>query len=168
MSTPARRSLAVAFLLLLVPVLGACGFSYQTDQVYQPAVGVNDRDGAVDVLSAVVVSGVDEEGTLVASLVNESEEDDTLVEVTPADAEAGLTTRVVEPVEIPAGELVNLADLGAVSVTGSDIFPGEFARLLLRFESGQETELNIPVVAQSDVYSEVSPADPSPAASPTP
>jgi len=70
MLTPVRRRLAALALVLLVPSLGACGFGYQTDKVYQPAVGVNNRSGAVAVLGAVVVSGSDGSGTFVTSLVN--------------------------------------------------------------------------------------------------
>ena len=73
MLTPVRRRLAALALVLLVPGLGAC--QYQTDQVYQPGVGVNNRDGTVDVLGAVVVSSTDGKGTFVASLVNQDLEE---------------------------------------------------------------------------------------------
>jgi len=172
MSTPVRRLrhvVAVASLALLLPALAACGFNYQTDQVYQPSVGVNNRQGTVDVLGAVVVSGVEDQGTFVASLANKDEsESNTLTSVSPADESSGLTTNLAAPVEIGPGALVNLADTGAVSVSGTPVVPGSFARLTLKFESGQETEVNVPVVAQEDPYSDIEPADPSPSASPTP
>ena len=129
-------------MVLLVPTLGACGFDYQTDQVYQPGVGVNNRDGSVDVLGAVVVSSTDGEGTFVASLVNKSDNDDTLESVTGEDLQA----QVSSPVEVKADTLVNLADTGAVSVTGENVEPGKFVRLTLQFEGGQKTEVNVPVV----------------------
>jgi hypothetical protein len=73
-----RRSLAVAAAVLAAPVLSSCGvnFDAQTDQVYNPAVGVNDRDGSVDVLNALVVSGSAGSGTVVATLVNNDQEKD--------------------------------------------------------------------------------------------
>ena len=161
MLTPVRRRLAAVAMVLLVPSLGAC--QYQTDQVYQPGVGVNNREGKVDVLGAVVVSSTDGQGTFVASLVNQDlEESDTLTGVTGDDLEVQLAA----PVEIGPETLVNLADTGAVSVTGESIEPGAFARLTLEFESGQETEVNVPVVPYEDEYSEIEPAEPS--ASPTP
>jgi len=63
-----RRSIASAAVLLTVPALSACGVSFgaQTDQVYNPSVGVDDRSGAVDVLNALVVSGANGSGTVVA------------------------------------------------------------------------------------------------------
>src|SRR3954454_9114528 len=111
MLTSTRPRLAAVALVLLVPALGACGFGYQTDQVYQPGVGVNNRDGKVDVLGAVVVSSVDGEGTFVASLVNTDQEAcDSVIQVTAEDLDAIISA----PVEVPAGALVNLADTGAV------------------------------------------------------
>jgi len=156
-------------MVLLVPTLGACGFGYQTDQVYQPAVGVNNRDGAVDVLNAVVVtSSTDGDGTFVASLVNKADSDDSLESVDGEDVQV----QVSAPVEVKAGDLVNLADTGAVSVVGDGVQPGDFVRLTLQFESGQSTEVNVPVVPHEEEFSEVKLASPessaSPSASPSP
>ena len=129
MANPARRRprLAAVFLVILVPVLGACGFNYQTDQVYQPSVGVNNREGTVDVLGAVVVSGTDGDGTFVASLVNKDQDKtQTLTAIKGAD---GIEVTLVKPVEVPPGQLVNLAEMGAASVHGHAIQAGGFARL---------------------------------------
>ena len=74
MLTPLRRRVAALAMVLLAPVLGGCGIAgihgndYQTDQVYQPAVGVNNRSGVVDVLGAVIVSGSDGSGTFIAQM----------------------------------------------------------------------------------------------------
>ena len=67
-----RRSLAVAALVLTAPVLSSCGvgFGAQTDQVYNPAAGVDVHSGSVDVLNALIVSGTDGSGTVIATLVN--------------------------------------------------------------------------------------------------
>ena len=67
-----RRSIAAAALLLAVPALSACGVSFgaPTDQVYNPSVGVDDQSGQVDVLNALIVSGSNGSGTVVATLVN--------------------------------------------------------------------------------------------------
>jgi hypothetical protein len=166
MSNPARRRprLAAAFLVILVPALGACGFNYQTDQVYQPSVGVNNRQGVVDVLGAVVVSGTAGSGTFVASLDNKSQtKSETLTGITGAD---GVEVTLVKQVEVPPGQLVNLADMGVASVKGESIQAGGFARLTLQFENGQSAQVNAPIVAPENQYSEIAPAIPS--SSPTP
>ena len=144
-------------MVLLLPALGACGFNYQTDQVYQPGVGVNNRDGSVDVLGAVVVTSSENEGTFVASMVNKDlENDDSLVSITGD----GLEVQLKAPIELPSDTLVNLADSGAVSVVGDTVQAGKFARLTLTFESGQKTEVNAPVVPFSDEYDDVRLASP--------
>ena len=163
MLTSPRRRLAALAVVLLLPTLGACGFGYQTDQVYQPGVGVNDRSETVNVLGAVVVSTSEGRGTFVASIVNRDvEESDSLSGVTGEDVEA----QVSAPVEIAPDSLVNLADTGAVGVTGEGITPGAFTRLTLTFESGQEVELNVPVVPYEDEYRDIKPASSSPSATP--
>ena len=152
-------------MVLLVPTVGACGFGYQTDQIYQPGVGVNNRDGSVDVLGAVVVSSTDGEGTFVASLVNKDlENDDTLTQVTGE----GVDVQLSAPVEIPSENLVNLADTGAVSVSGDTVSPGKWVRLTLTFESGQTSEVNTPVVPDEDEFDDIEPASPSSTPSATP
>lgn len=170
MLRPVRRRLAALAMVLLLPALGACGFGYQTDQVYQPAVGVNDRSGDVNVFGAVVVSGSEGSGTFVASFVNTAT--DQPAKLTSITGEDGLTATIVKPVEVASDTLLNLAPLGAVSVTGEPVSAGAFVRMTLEFDSGQKTELNVPVVDKVGDFSEVSPAitggSPSPSPSPSP
>lgn len=172
MSSPVRRRFAALATVLLVPTLGACGLNsnYQTDEIYQPGVGVNERTGTVDVLGAVVVSTSGGRGTLVAALANNGlTKDDTLSSVTGE----GVEVRVSAPVKVPAEGFVNLADTGAVGVTGDRVRPGGFVRLTLEFDSGQSTEINAPVVPYEDEYADIKPAassgtGSSPSASPSP
>ena len=167
MLRPVRRRVATVAVVLLVPLLGACGFGQQTDQVYQPAVGVNDHKGQVDVLGAAVVSGVNGIGTFVASLDNKNPRKAiTLVSVKGSE---GIEPELVAPVRVEPGTLVNLADVGAVRVTGEGVEAGAFARLTLTFDTGQVSEVNAPIVARVGPYSEVKPAIPlpSPSASPS-
>ncbi len=49
-------ALSVGSLLLAAPLLSSCGFNYATDRPNTVAAGANNRDGAVDVLGAVIVS----------------------------------------------------------------------------------------------------------------
>ena len=60
-------AIAAAVLALAAP-LSSCGFDYATERDYTPGSGANNREGVVDVLSAVVVSGAEGSGTFVASL----------------------------------------------------------------------------------------------------
>ena len=160
MLTPVRRRLAAVAMVLLIPALAAC--TYQTDQVYQPAVGVNNRDGSVDVLGAVVVSSTEGRGTFVASLVNSNrEESDTLTGMTAGEG-TDAQIQLSAPVELKPESLVNLADSGAVSIVGETVAPGKFIRLVLTFQSGQETEVNVPVVDKDEEFSDIEPATPSP------
>jgi copper(I)-binding protein len=164
MLTPVRRRLAGLAMVLLVPTVGACGFGYQTDQVYQPGVGVNDRSGTVDVLGAVVVSSTDGSGTFVSTLVNNSlDEPATLTAVTGED---GVQAEVVKPVEVDPDSLVNLAEMGAVRVTGEPVKAGGFVKLTLQFDNGDKVQINVPVVEKNDEYSGVRPAIPAPSATP--
>jgi copper(I)-binding protein len=164
MLTPVRRRLAALAVVLMVPALGACGFGYQTDQVYQPGVGVNDRSAAVDVLGAVVVSGTDGSGTFVASLVNNDK--DKAISLTSVTGAEGLEVQLVAPVEVEAGALVNLAEMGAIGVSGDSVVAGDFARITLTFDNGDEVEVNAPVVDRNGEFSGVRPAVPSSSATP--
>ena len=167
MLRPVRRRVATVALVLLVPLLAACGFGYQTDQVYQPAVGVNDHQGEVDVLGAVVVSAVDGSGTFVASLDNKNP--DKTINLVAVEGSEGIEPELVAPVEVKAGTLVNLADIGAVRVSGEGVEAGGFARIELTFDTGQTSEVNAPIVPREGAYSGVRPAIPgaSPATSPS-
>jgi hypothetical protein len=143
-----RRSLAltVAALALTAPALTSCGFDYATDRYYTPANGANNRDGAVDVLGAVVVSTEPGSGTFIASLSNNSTtEPATFSELTGTEG-GDVTAAEFEPVEIAPGSLVNLADPPAeIEVTG-DFAAGDFVEVSLGFDNGESTVVEVPVV----------------------
>jgi hypothetical protein len=156
--SPLRRRTAIAA-LLLAPALTACGFSAQTDQVYQPAVGVNDRSGSVDVLNALIVSGEDGSGTFAGTLVNkDTTQDDTLDSVTGP----GITASSVS-IDVPAAGNARLAESGELTLEGSGIKPGSLVELTFSFSSGQTTTMKVPVVEAAGDYQDV----PLPSATPT-
>ena len=62
--------MSAATIVALAAPLSSCGFDYATDRDYTPGSGANNRDGDVDVLSAVVVSAAEGSGTFIASLSN--------------------------------------------------------------------------------------------------
>ncbi|MCW2753596.1 MAG: hypothetical protein JWQ32_1007 [Marmoricola sp.] len=166
MKSPIQRRVAIAA-LLLAPVLGACGFSAQTDQVYQAAAGVNDRSGNVDILNALVVSGTDGVGTLSTTLVdNDQTRSDELTSVTGPGIEA-TTAGIV----VPAGGHADISNPGAdggpqVVLRGAGIKPGQFVTLTFVFASGQSTTLQVQVFAATGDYTGVPLPSPS-TASPT-
>lgn len=153
-----RRGIAAAAVVLAAPVLSAClpgNFDAATDQVYNPATGVNDRSGSVDVLNAMIVSGSDGAGTLVAALVNNDTEDpDRLTSVSGAGEDASVTVEG-GTADIPADGFVQLLDEGPVSVTGGRIQPGRFISLTFAFEQGGSVTLDAPVVARQGAYAQV-------------
>ena len=157
-----RRSIAAA--VLLVPVLASCGFNEPTDRVYTPGVGVNERSGTVDVLHALVVSGADGSGTIVATLSNNDvRESDALTRITGSGEDAALAVTLEGPVEIPAGGSVSLADETEVSVEGQSLTAGTFVELTFSFERGENVVVEVPVVARRGDYAEI----PVPSVAPT-
>ncbi|MGZ4638323.1 MAG: hypothetical protein ACXV2J_04605 [Actinomycetes bacterium] len=160
MKSPIQRRVAVAA-LLLAPLLTACGFSEQTDQVYQPAVGTNDRSGTVDILDAVIVTDTNGSGTFAGTLVNkDTSQDDRLDSVSGPGITSSRAT-----VAVPAGGTALLADTGAVTLQGTDIVPGNLVELTFSFGSGQTTTFKVPVVAATADYADV--PLPTPSSSPS-
>lgn len=148
-----RRSIAAAVVVLAAPVLSSCGvtFGAQTDQVYNPSVGVDDHSGSVDVLNALVVSGTDGSGTVVATLVNNDPQNaDTLRGVSGAGPDANLTIQPGGATAIPADGLLNLARDGRITVRGKRVVPGNFVKITFSFDRGQAVTLDAPVVSSSN------------------
>lgn len=154
-----RRSIAAAAVVLAAPVLSSCAtgnFDAQTDQVYNPAVGVDDRDGSVDVLNALIVSGTDGSGTVVATLVNNDESrPDTLQKVAGSGKDANLQVTVGGPTRLQAGGLLNLAERGGIVVRGDRIVPGMFVEITFSFQRGDSVTLQAPVVADQPPYDKI-------------
>ncbi len=154
-----RRSLAVAALVLAAPALSSCGvgFGAQTDQVYNPSAGVDARSGSVDVLNALIVSGSNGSGTVIATLVNNDQvHPDTLRGVTGAGADSSLKVTPGGATAIPAGGLLNLAKDGSITARGPRVKPGNFVEITFSFDRGQAITLQAPVVdASNPVYKDV-------------
>ncbi|GAB3257772.1 hypothetical protein GCM10027425_19020 [Alteromonas gracilis] len=156
----------VAALALALPLMTGCGFDVATDQVYTPAVGMNDRSGEVDVLNALIVADGEGSGVFVAGLSNNDEDNpDELTGVQVEGAEVGETA----PVEIAQGGYVNLATIDApIVVSGEAVESGRFVRAALQFANAEAITIRIPVVAQSGPYADITVPEASPSASPTP
>lgn len=158
-----RRALTTAALLLAFPLTG-CTF-HDTDFVYTPAQGVNDRDGAVDVLNALIVSGEEGEGRFIVGLANNDlEQGDELTGVTGSGEDSGVQVQVDSgETEIPAGGFLQLADpeSAVVTVTGEDVVPGTFIRLTMEFANAEPVEVHVPVVEPGEDFADVTSSSPS-------
>ncbi len=159
-------------------------FDAQTDQYYTPADGENAREGTVDVLNALIVSEEPGQGRLIAGLSNpgtsgrapvgaesgdsqdsqdtqtEVEGDDELTGVRGVDDFEGVQFSIVEgETAIPAGSMLQLANEGSavVAVSGDPelVAPGKYVRLAFTFESGEEIEVNVPVLAPGVDYADI-------------
>ena len=135
-------------------------FDAQTNQDYNPGQGVNDRDGSVNVLHALIVSSSDGGGRLIAGLVNDDvEQEDALTGVEAAPEEDGKVTVTVGEgsTDIAADGILKLADTDAavVYVEGEEVVPGQFIRVVFSFERADDVTLNVPVVEPGEDYAEV-------------
>jgi copper(I)-binding protein len=157
---PARRRVAAlgCSLALTIPALAACGFNAQTDKVYQPAVGVNQRASEVAVLGGLVVSRTPGSGVFIASLVNKNvDASDTLESI---QADGGVDVAIGGTTKIPANGLVNLADQAqgyGIPVTGKKVsaVDSDFVTFKLTFAKADPVTINVPVIAADGPYADL-------------
>ena len=146
-----RLLVSAASVVALAAPLSSCGFDYATDRVYNVNSAAENRDGVVDVLNAVVVSAAEGSGTFVASFSNN---DDSGEQTFTAVAGQDSTVKAAEfdPITIPAGGLVNLAEPPADIVLTGDFAAGDVVPLSVDFGNGERVELNVPVVSDDTGY----------------
>ena len=162
-----RRSTAKASVVVTAAVLAlglsSCGrgFDSPTDQIYNPPIGVNEQSGTVDVLNAVIVTDSSGSGsgsgsgTLVATLVNNDEEqDDSLTNISGA---AGDQVQVTPPstTTIKAGDVLSLLDTGGAKVTGDAVKPGFMVTLSFTFANSEAVEVDVPVYLNDGPFADV-------------
>jgi hypothetical protein len=165
-SRPARTALA-SVTLAVAAVVGGCatGFDAQTTTVYTAPAGADVRTGDVKGLNMLVVADDEGTGTLVAALVNATDEDDELVSLTVADIDSDDSVTVTgldAPVPLPAGQLVQLADgeMAPVGLEGDPVVAGQVLRINLRFSRAGAVVAEVPVVAREGDYAEVPTPEP--------
>ncbi len=153
----ARRCLdVVCGVAALVGVVG-CGsnFEAQTQQPYQPAVGISNREGTVYALNTLVVTDGEGNGTVVSALINQAATEDRLLSVTATD---GATQLRVLPlpeggIALPPSRLVQLETTGAVRIRSDNLRAGYFVTLTFSFANAAPLELDVPVVEVVDADS---------------
>jgi hypothetical protein len=164
-----RRALTTAAALaLLVTPLAACT-THTTEADYQPAQGVNSRDGDVEVLNALIVSSEDGEGRFVAAMANNAEEPDEVTGMSGAGEETVEVVLEGGDTAIPAGGSLRLAEQGAatIKVSGEDVTPGGYVRLAIQFANAEPVEVNVPVIEPGEEYADLMTESPSPTEEPT-
>ena len=150
--TTRKLALALGTVVLAAPALTSCGFNYATDRVYTPADGVNYRDASVDVLGADIVSAQPGSGTFIASFANNDQDDPATVEsLRGAGDDADVQVEEFDPIEIPAGGLVNLATEGGIPLH-DDFEAGDFVTLVVTFGDGESVEMEVPTVADCEEF----------------
>jgi hypothetical protein len=148
-----RGGIAAATAVLLAPALVGCGvnFNAQTDQPYNPGAGTSNQTSSVDVINALIVSGSDGSGTLVAGLVNKNpSRADQLVSVAGARTDKALQAHMAGPLTVGSEKLLNLATKGQVTVFGSQVKPGAFVTLTWTFKHAQTVTFDVPVLSASN------------------
>ncbi|MGA8257498.1 MAG: hypothetical protein WB767_13070 [Nocardioides sp.] len=149
-----RRPTAIAagVLLLATPVLTSCGFDYATDRVNTISAGVNERNGDVDILGAVVIAGQDDAGVFVATLANNSTSDEAALTAFTGGAAGELQPiEEVATVTVPRSGAVSMFQTGGIPVSGT-FKAGNFVDVTLNFSNGQSSTLEVPVVTPCFQY----------------
>lgn len=142
---------AAAVIALGAP-LSSCGFGHATEREYDVNSAGENREGTVDVLSAVVVSAAEGSGTFVASLSNNDGDEEQTFTAVAGDEGQTIEAAEFEPVEIPPDGLVNLAEPPAGIVLTGDFAAGDFVPLSIDFGNGERVTLNVPVVSNDSGY----------------
>ena len=151
-----RRPMAAAIAVLGLPVMSlgltACGFNVQTNEVYNPPVGVNEPFGFISTLNVAIVSDTDGAGTLITTFNNyDTQNDDELVDI----AGEGLDFQISGDTVIPAGGLLVKAD-GSMEVRGEDVAAGNFVEFTYTFDRAEQVNIQAPVVSNEDFeYSDI-------------
>jgi len=150
-----RRLTAVSLTVVAGLTLTACGTSFgaQTNKVYQPAVGTNER-GEVESHNTLLVGNRDGSATLSAGLVNNLDDAQTLTGVTVTDEE-GTSLTVRKPkaaLSLPSKVLTTLGGEtpDSVFVVTEGAEPGDYVKVTYTFSDSAELVVNSPVVARAD------------------
>jgi hypothetical protein len=155
-----RVTLAGATVTLSI-VVAACGagFNAQTSKPYQAAEGTNANSGSIAIRNMLVLASDDGKGELHAAIVNQGTEDDTLVSIegaaadapvqngdVPSDTPATVTVGNVRKVTLKAGSLLTLppANGQAITVTGGK--PGQMIKLTITFAKAAPITAAVPVL----------------------
>lgn len=149
-----RRLTAVSLTVVAGLALSACGTSFgaQTNQVYQPAVGANER-GEVESHNTLLVANNGGSATLSAGVVSNLDTDQTLTKVAVVDASGdSLAVQAPKtPLTLPSRSLTTLGGVtpNSVFVITSGADPGAYVTITYTFSDSGQLEIKAPVVARA-------------------
>lgn len=135
--------------------LSACGTSFgaQTNQVYQPAVGANER-GDVETHNTLLVENGDGSATLSAGLVNNLDAEQTLtkVAITTEDDKTLTITSPDAPLSLESNELTTLGGVtpSSVFVVTAGAEPGAYVTITYTFSDSGPLTVRAPVVSRAE------------------
>jgi hypothetical protein len=154
-----RWRIGVGLAVAVCAVTG-CGsnFNAQSEQIYQPAAGLSDRSGQVYAIDTLIVTNGKGDGTVVSALINQAHRDDHLQAVTVVDGK-GLQLQVAPlpagGLRLPSTQSVQLADSGAVRVSGASLEAGTVVTVTFTFAQAAPVTLDVPVINDSSTYASV-------------
>lgn len=155
-----RRSLALVCAATAVVGVGGCGSSFnaQTQQQYQPAVGVSNRDDAIYAINTLVVTDGEGNGTVVSALINQKAAADSLRSVTAVD-DQGRELKVLPlpdgGVALPSQQAVQLGNDASVRISSDELQAGFFVTLSFTYADAAPLQVDVPVVDQTSTYADV-------------
>ena len=167
-----QRSLAgcVAVVAGMLTVGCSSSFDAQTNQIYQPAIGSDNRHHDVYVLDALVVTDGTNLGTISAGLVNEVvHRGDALIRVTADSADGNRVHGMIRggQVRLPSQQLVQLADTGDVTLSAAKpLNIGGSITVTFTFRNAAPVTLDLPIVKNTGDFIHV--PVPTPSVTPLP
>ncbi|MEP6527200.1 MAG: hypothetical protein ABJA86_08545 [Nocardioidaceae bacterium] len=170
-SLPACTAALATILVTGLSAGCSTNFDAQTNRIYQPAAGSNNRDGDVYVLNALLVTDGTGLGTISAGLVDEAAQDDALIGVS-ADSPAGNRVQgmiLTRRVDLPSLKLVQLSDAGDVILSaGKPLNVGGIINVTFTFRNAGPVTLELPIVTNTGDFARVPVPTPSATPLPTP
>jgi copper(I)-binding protein len=157
--------------LLSIAAINGCAanFDAQTNQIYQPADGANNKESDVYVMGTLVVADGAGHGVVVARLINSAEQPDSLVSVAATDGEGNPITvnPMPEPLELQPAESLQLAESAHIQLSGDNLQVGGVVTLDVTFDQAEPVTLEAPVVLDDGDYADVTIPAADPSAEPT-
>jgi copper(I)-binding protein len=154
-----RRAVLAGATVTLSIAVTACGanFSAQTSQPYQSADGTNATSGPIEVRNMLVMASDDGKGELHSTILNMGQDDDKLVGIAAAPADAAVQTGStatatavkfgnVRTMTLQAGSAVTLPPSTGEPITVTGGKPGQMLKVTITFSKAAPITTDIQVL----------------------